>query len=67
MIDLSISLITADNVAKILNISPNAVRTLAKQRDNPLKAIRIGSQFRFDPKDIMDFIDRAKEGQHSDE
>jgi excisionase family DNA binding protein len=60
------SLLTVDQVAEFLNISPRSVRELCRTRvrenqRHPLPVVRINRQVRFLQSDIEQWIEKVKE------
>jgi len=47
-------LLTLDEVAKLLRVHPNTVRNMIKL--NKIPYIQIGRQYRFLPKELMEFL-----------
>jgi predicted DNA-binding transcriptional regulator AlpA len=49
------ALLSLAEVAALLGVTPATIHRL------PLQSIRLGRQYRFDPKDVTNLIDRSKE------
>jgi len=54
------SLMTADQAAKALGVSPRTVWTLTQE--GALTCVRIGRRVLYDPADVRTFVDRCREG-----
>jgi excisionase family DNA binding protein len=58
-------LLTPEQVAKLLNMSPRWVRDHATRRSPRIRAVNLGSRMRFRPRDVEEFIRERSRGEGS--
>jgi putative molybdopterin biosynthesis protein len=58
--------LTVDEVAGILRVSPETVRSYITKKKNPLPAYRLGREYRIDPEDFQKWMQKRKNTQEDD-
>ncbi len=59
--------LTVEQVAEILSVTPETVRSYISSKKNPLPAYKLGREYRIDRKDFADWMQKRKNIQDSDD